>query len=414
LRENYLQTRAISVAVAQAQRSVELHCRYMNELERSGKLDRALEFLPNEKSLMENKLVGKGLSSPGIAVLLCYSKIILKESILASDVPEDPYLKQFLVSSFPKPLQERFSKQMQEHPLRREIIATKLSNMIVNEMGFSFVYRMQDETGAPVSAIVRAYIITRSVLNMDMIWKELEALDNQLDAEKLAEIMMLYVRLLRRISRWFLRNQRMRLDMTTVIQLYSPGMQELKNLMPSVFGEAHRAVYDTHFKQYTQMGIPDGFAHELTITRGLFASMDILDVAQERSINISKVAETYFNIEEFLELAWIRTQIIIHTTDNHWEALSREALRDDLDWQQRQLTAGIISFDEKNQDLSTCLDKWSASHTALIDRWRHVLTNLRSSSALNYTMFFVAIRELLDLTQTTMQVSENKDSLQDI
>ncbi len=414
LRENYLQTRAISLAVAQSLRSVELHCRYINELDRSGKLDRDLEFLPNEKALMEHKLIGKGLSSPGIAVLLCYSKIILKESILASDVPEDPYLKQFLISSFPEPLQNRFSKQMQEHPLKREIIATKLSNIIVNEMGFSFVYRMQDETGAPVSAIVRAYMITRSVLNMDMIWKQIEALDSHLDAEKLAEIMMLYVRLLRRISRWFLRSQRMRLDMTKVVKLYAPGMQDLKNVMPAVFGEGHRAQYNAHFEEYTRIGIPDGLAHELTITRGLFASMDILDVSQELSIKISKAAEVYFNIEEFLDLAWIRTQVIIHTTDNHWEALSREALRDDLDWQQRQLTAGIIRFDEKNTDLMMCLEKWSDSHTALIDRWRHVLTNLRSSSALNYTMFFVAIRELLDLTQTTMQVSENRGVLQGV
>ena len=159
------------------------------------------------------------------------------------------------------------------------------------------------------------------------------------------------------------------------------------------------------------MGIPGGLAHELTITRGLFASMDILDVSQQLSISICKVAEVHFNIEEFLELAWIRTQIIIHTTDNHWEALSREALRDDLDWQQRQLTAGIIRFDGENKDLTTCLEEWSLSHLALIDRWRHVLTNLRSSSALNYTMFFVAIRELLDLTQTTIQFSDNKTGL---
>ena len=413
LRENYLQTRAISMIVAQSLRSVELHCRYINELDRSGKLDRDLEFLPNEKALMEHKLLGKGLSSPGIAVLLCYCKIILKESILASDIPEDRYLKQYLVGSFPKPLQDRFSKQMQQHPLKREIIATKVSNIIVNEMGFSFVYRMQDETGAPVSAIVRAYMISRSILNMDSVWEQIEALDSHLDAAALAEIMMLYVRLLRRISRWFLRSQRMRLDISKVVKLYAPGMQELKNALPAAYGQHHHAQYDSHFEQYLKMGLSEKLAHELTITRGLFSSMDILEVAQELSINITKVAEAYFNIEEFLDLAWIRTQVIIHTTENHWEALSREALRDDLDWQQRQLTAGILRIDDKNMDLMACLEKWSESHKGLIDRWHHVLTNLRSSSGLNYTMFFVAIRELLDLTQTTMQVSENRGALLD-
>ena len=414
LRENYLQTRAISLSAAQSLRSVELHTRYINELERSGKLDRGLEFLPNEKALMENKLIGKGLSSPGMATLLCYSKIILKEAILASDVPEDPYLNQFLISSFPLPLQERFSKQMQQHPLKREIIATKLSNIMVNEMGFSFVYRMQDETGAPVSAIVRAYMITRSVLGMDVIWNQIEALDTLLDAQHISEIMMIYVRLLRRVTRWFLRSQRMRLDITKAVKLYAPGIQELKSAMPAVLGEEHRAQYVTTSEQYISKGIPDYLAHELTITPGLFASMDILEVAQQLSIKISKAAEVYFNIEEFLDISWIRTQVIIHTTDNHWEALSREALRDDLDWQQRQLTAGIIRFDEKKKDYMTCLMTWSESHKALIDRWQHILTNLRSSSVLNYTMFFVAIRELLDLTQTTIQVSKNRSALQEV
>ena len=87
-------------------------------------------------------------------------------------------------------------------------------------------------------------------------------------------------------------------------------------------------------------------------------------------------------------------------------------MRDDLDWQQRQLTASIIIFDEqlKFQDLILCLKEWSEQYLALIDRWRHILTNLRSSTVLNYTMFFVAIRELLDLTQTTIQVSEIQEA----
>ncbi len=156
LRDNFLQTRAISLTASQALRAIELHARYINELEKTGKIDRTLEFLPDEKVLMEHKLMGKGLTQPGIAVLMCYSKTILKEQVLASEVPEEDYMNQILIGSFPKPLQERFSKQMQDHPLRREIIATRLSNIIVNEMGFTYVYRLQDETGASVAAIVRA------------------------------------------------------------------------------------------------------------------------------------------------------------------------------------------------------------------------------------------------------------------
>lgn len=403
LRDNFLQTRAISMSASQPLQSLELQGRYINELERTGKIDRNLEFLPDDKALQERKLIGQGLGRPGIAVLMCYSKSLLKEQILASTVPEESYMTQFLVHSFPKPLQERFSKQMQDHPLRREIIATKLSNIIVNEMGFTFVYRLQDETGAPVSAIVRAYMITRNVLNLESIWKQIEDLGTKISAKKQVELMMIYVRLSRRITRWFLRTQRKSVDITEVVELYAKGMNELKMSIPSILSEERRDKYEQHYQCLVNEGIPSNLAHELTVTRGLFSATDIIEIANRRNMKISHVAEIYFGIGEYLDLAWIRKQIIMHPTDNHWESLSREALRDDLDWQQRQLTDGLINFNNENTDLQTRLTAWGESHTALIDRWHFILSDLKSSSVLNYTMFFVAIRELLDLTQTTLQ-----------
>ncbi|MDR3502574.1 MAG: NAD-glutamate dehydrogenase [Legionella sp.] len=403
LRDNFLQTRAISLSASQAMQALVLQGRYIKELERTGKIDRNLEFLPDDKALQERKLMGQGLGRPGIAVLMCYSKSILKEQILASGVPEENYMEQFLINSFPKQLQERFSKQMQDHPLKREIIATKLSNIIVNEMGFTYVYRLQDETGAPVSAIVRAYMITRTVLNLESIWKQIEDLGTQINAKRQIEMMMFYVRLSRRITRWFLRTQRKTMDITEVVKLYSQGMNELKMSIPSILNEERRARYEEHHQELIKEGIPAGLAHELTVARGLFSATDIIEIASKRNMKVSEVAEVYFGIGEFLDLAWIRKQIIMHPTDNHWESLSREALRDDLDWQQRQLTDGLLNYDGASSDLQERLTSWGDAHTALIERWHFILSDLKASSVLNYTMFFVAIRELLDLTQTTLQ-----------
>lgn len=408
LRDNFAQPRAISYTAAQALKSVELHMRYINELERTGKIDRNLEFLPDDKMFAERKLLGKGLVPPSIAVLLCYSKTILKEQILATNVPEDAYLKTFLVSYFPKPLQDRFSTQMQEHPLRREIIATRLSNIIVNEMGFTFIYRMQDETGAPVSAIVRAYMIARTVLNIDGVLRKISALESFVSASKQIDIVMLYVRLMRRVTRWFLRSQRMRLNISKAVKLYGPGVEELKKAIPTIYSEGNLAQYKEQYQHYIDLGVDEAFAHELTITRALFSAMDIIEVAHKLELSVTQVAQAYFAIGEFLDLGWIRSQVIVHPTENNWESLSREALRDDLDWQQRQLTVGIISLDEKKKDSMKSFAHWAENHTTLIERWRHILADLRSSQSLNYTMFFVAIRELLDLTQTTLQMSEKE------
>ncbi|MDI1352353.1 MAG: NAD-glutamate dehydrogenase, partial [bacterium] len=410
LRDNFLQTRAISLSASQALRSLELQSRYINELERTGKIDRNLEFLPDDKLLMDRKLQGQGLGRPAIAVLMCYSKTILKEQILASDVPEESFMEQILINSFPKPLQERFSKQMQDHPLRREIIATRLSNIINNEMGFTYIYRLQDETGAPVSAIVRAYMITRNVLHLESIWKQIEDLGSKISAHKQTELMMTYVRLSRRITRWFLRSQRRNLDITQTVRLYSKGIAELKKEMPSVFGEKNRMHYEGQYQELINSNIPPTLAHELAVTQGLFAAPDIIELACARDVKIVKVAEIYFGIEEYLDIAWIRSKIIVHPTENNWESLSREALRDDLDWQQRQLTSGIMEYDSSNNNLHERMEAWGVVHHMLIDRWRYILNDLRSSSVLTFTMFFVAIRELLDLTQTSLELTEEASS----
>lgn len=406
LRENFVQPRAISLTASQGLRSIDLHFRHLNELERKEKIDRAVEFLPDNSMLQEAKLTGRGLTTPVIAVLMCYSKTLLKEEILASDVPEDAWLKKFLVGYFPRPLQERFSKEMEKHPLKREIIATTLSNIIINEMGLSFVYRMQEETGAPVSAIIRAYMIARRVLDIEPIWSGIEKLESVISAEKQTELVMQFVRVLRRVTRWFLRTQRMRLNIGKAIKQFAPGVVELKKAIPEVLGHATHALYDEFYSQYLAMGISPELSHELTLPRALFSAMDIIEVAHQVGASVASVAQLYFHIGEYLELGWMRFQVIIHPTENNWESLSREALRDDLDWQQRQLTAGIISSQGSSNDYLEKFNQWSILHAALIERWKKILVDLRSSSALNYTMFFVAVRELLDLTQTTLQMSE--------
>lgn len=412
LRDNFLQTRAISLTTSQGFRAAELHSRYIIELERTGKIDRSVEFIPDEKMLRERKLLGMGLTKPTVAVLFCYSKTLFKEQILASDIPEDAYLQTLLIKYFPKPLQGKYGVPMESHPLKREIIATRLSNTVVNEMGFPFVFRMQEETGAPVSAILRAYMIARELFDIEVIFNQIEALEPKITADKQTEIMMLFVRLLRRVTRWLLRTQRMRLNIMKMVKRYMPGMLELKKAIPSVLGEAHRAHYNKFYEQYINMGISAPLAHELTLTRALFSALDIIEAATKLNTSVTKVAELYFGIGEYLDLAWIRTQIIIHPTENNWESLSREALRDDLDWQQRQLALGVISLDQNTKDYMKCFTLWSEKHVRLIERWHEMLTDLKSMPVLNYTMFFVAIRELLDLTQTTIQMSETvRDSM---
>ncbi|MDQ3590646.1 MAG: NAD-glutamate dehydrogenase, partial [Actinomycetota bacterium] len=205
LRDNYQQTQALSLAVAQAAPMVDVHARYIRALENAGKLNRDLEFLPSEETLSERKSDGMGLSAPEFAILLSYTKITLYRELVDSEVVEDPYLFGELERYFPTPLRERFREQMKEHRLRREITATHLANSMVNRCGTSFAFRLNEETGASWPEIARAYTAAREAFGLRDLWAQIEALDARVEAQTQIRMLLDARKLVERASRWLLR-----------------------------------------------------------------------------------------------------------------------------------------------------------------------------------------------------------------
>ncbi len=151
----------------------------MRALEQSGELNAALEYLPNDEAIADRRKMGKGLTRPELAVILSYSKIWLYNKLIHSNVPEDKYLSRELVRYFPEPIRKRYGRHLGRHRLRREIIATATTNSLVNRMGPVFAIRAQEDTGAEVAAIARAYTIAREIFAMRDLWAAIESLDNR-------------------------------------------------------------------------------------------------------------------------------------------------------------------------------------------------------------------------------------------
>ena len=409
LRENIAQTKALSLWGFQSLRLNNLHERYIAHLEKTGKLDRKLEFIPSADILLERKNSEKGLVIPEIAILFCYSKILLKEDILKSNILSEPYFEETLIHYFPKKLSKKYAKAMTSHPLKREIIATSISNLLVNEMGATFVYRLHDETGAPTAVIVSAYLIARKLLKIDDVLANFASMKQSIDANVMADIQMLYVRLLRRLTRWLLRSERRRLNIQETIDKYEHHVEIFRKNILNYLGEKHQIIFSEQITKYIDYGLSKEFAYNVTSLFGLFAIFDIIEVALERQVSIDTAASAFFSVGAFLQLDYIRKQMIIYDAQTHWEALSREALRDDMDAQQRQLTASVLHDKDDFETFSKRLAEWSHLHQALIERWSHLVEEFQSGGQLNFIMFFVAIRELLDLTQTAMQTCSGND-----
>lgn len=410
LLDNYRQTQAIELEYSQAYANVNLHVRYIEELERKG-LNRTLEFLPDKKTLMERKAVGKGLTRSEIAILLAYTKNNLKQEILNSDVPEEADFTSVLESEFPQPLRERYGKLIQQHSLRREIIATLLISNLVNKMGVTFVARLHDETGAPISAIVRAYTIAKKSLNLQPVWEAVEALDGKVLAEIQLDMMLRIARVVRHATRWFLRNRRTRLDITATCQQFAPHVAKLVKHALELHSAEDVQYFNASVQHYAEQGVPEDLAWQVAKMDSLYSALEIIEGASSYNYDLLEVAKTYHDLGSYLDLTWFRSQIINYPADTYWDTLAREALRDDLDIQQSHLAIGLlhlpepaaIAGEEEEGKQLTRYDVWANKHNILIARWKSVLADLRGQENVDYVMFFVAIRELLDLAQTTLQ-----------
>src|SRR5262249_45790815 len=227
LHDNYQQTQAISTTVAQAAGMVDVHVRYIRHLEQRGKLDRALEFLPDDETLIERKAAGLGLTPPEVAILLSYTKVGLYEDLLASDLPDDPNLVGELERYFPTPVRQRFRARLQRHALRREIVAARVTNDLVNRGGTTFAFRLNEETGATGAEIARAFIVSREVFGLQSLWEEIESLDGRVAAQTQLGMLLSTRVLLERATRWFLRNRPRPLDIASAVARFGPGAAAL-------------------------------------------------------------------------------------------------------------------------------------------------------------------------------------------
>lgn len=401
LYNNYQQTQILSLEASVASQTMDLFQRYMNEMEKQGRLDRALEFLPNDKELQERKMSGHGLTRPELAIMISYCKMYLKQAILASDVPEDAWFVRYLVKAFPTVLREKYLPVMIEHPLKREIIATQLSKHITDHMGVNFVERLHRETGASVAFIMRAYVIAESIYGVENLWKQIEVLDYQVSVSIQHKMMLQLYYLVRRATRWILRNRKPGLDLEATIHYFSASINELIISLPKLLTTAESEMMLQEIQSYQAQGVPETLAKHIAASNTLFTSLDIVEAALKNDLSVSEMAKTYYELGSDLELNWIRDQMNAYPIANQWDELARSAFRDDLDRAQRKLCVSILlaSADETKANTEDRIKTWLEQCQLLTGRWQNLLSEIRSSNTTDFVTYSVVLRELIDFAQ---------------
>jgi glutamate dehydrogenase len=394
LADNYLQTLGISVIESLAATRLDLQQRMIHELERSGRLDRTVENLPDDETIEERRTAEQGLSRPEISVLYAYAKLALYDELLASDLPDDPFLVEDLERYFPGALVKKYGKNIRRHRLRREIVATQVSNSIVNRASMVFAQMASEETGRGAGDIGRAYVVTRAVFGMRDLWSEIESLDNKVPATLQHEMTVALRRLLEHSALWFLRNRSQPLDCGATVGVFQSGVATLVDCLNDILptDRAEEAAADA--TALVAQGVPEDLARFIGLIEPLYSACNIVEAAAQLNLGVRQVAEIYFQVGRRLGLDWLRARGRHIASDNHWQDKAVSAIIDDLYGQQLAVTIRVVETAGGGDGVT---DKWAEDNPDIITRNAQLFTDLRTQPGMDLAMLAVANRRMREL-----------------
>jgi len=397
LQDNYRQNQALTLMERQSAKRIGTLAHFIRTLEAAGLLDRQVENLPGEAELNERKARGQGMTRPELAVLLSYDKIALYQQLLDSDAPEDPHLSRELVRYFPEPLHGTYAEHMQRHRLKREIIATAVTNSTINRMGATFMMRMQEDTGQRPAAVAKAYTAAREILEARALWSEIEALDSKVAESTQFDAILQIWSLLRHMTRWLLNRPGGTFDIAANVTRYQSGVAELRRALPDALTPTGKGDFESSREKWEGLDMPPALAARLAGLPDLRAALDMVEVAERSGQPIARVAAVFYELGEALDLEWLRDQIEALPVEGHWHAQARGSLLDELNHQHRALALQVLSMPGAGNAASP-VRAWLERDDPTLKHTRAMLAEILTQNA-DYPIASVAVRRLAQLAQ---------------
>jgi glutamate dehydrogenase len=401
LANNRAQTLALLIARSQGLPMVNVHARYLDQLETEGWLDRSLEFLPTDKQIAERQASGSGLRTPEFSVMIAYTKNANVTEVLGTDLPDDPALEADLIDYFPTPLRERYRSYIDRHRLHREIKTTQLINQMVNLSGISYDHRMTEDTGASIADVARAWVVVREILDFPDWWDEI----GRIDGMRLDDQLKLFLdcrRTAERCSMWFLRHRRPPLDIgAEVARFRAPVLSlaaDVQQRMRGPIGQAAAELAETR----REHGVPAPLAVRSSVWRVLHTTLDVVELSHRRGVDPGDAANVYWELFDRFELLWVWDGIGALPRSNRWQTQARSALRDDLLSLLAGLTDNVVEFAGSGPG---AVEQWLTANERSISRTVQQLTEIRRADSFDITNMSVALRQLRNLAQTSVRGS---------
>ncbi|WP_423823635.1 NAD-glutamate dehydrogenase [Salinisphaera sp. SPP-AMP-43] len=394
LRTNYLQTQQISLMEAEGLAHFDEQVSFMRALERDGRLDRRLEGLPDDETIETRRRERAGLTRPELAVLISYNKITLSAAALEGGLADDPWLEQWLTDGFPPRLVERFPQAVTEHRLKRELIATLVTNQMVDRLGIATAHRLPVGFSSRMEAAVRGYVLAEGWLGGESLFNAVEALDNVIPAAEQYRAHEIVSGLLKHAMKWWLSATDTGRDLTELMTRYQDGARRLLTHLADHLVGTYAQRWEATCADWEAVGMEEALAMRLACADVGGGIMDVVSLAEQRGRAVEDVADIYYRLGDALGVPWLQEAIHQLPANGRWQDLARTSLRSDSYLIHQRLVDQVLQLDSDDP-----LADWCASREHTIAFVSARLAELQAIEQPAHEHLTVAVRDLARLGQ---------------
>ncbi len=392
LRNNYLQSLAISLGARRGLEDLGFQARLMDQLEKAG-LDREVEDLPSPAEISERRKQAQPLTRPELAVLLAYAKIAAYDTLINSPVCRDPFLSNALQAYFPQALRERFAAEIEAHPLRREIIATQLANTIINRGGSTLLLRLTEETGRAADEIAYAFAAAMEVFGLEALYLELDALDNRIDGAHQLDLYLMVQDIVRRQTAWFLRHGNFSDGLSAVIEHYRTGLSEIGGRLDELMSPQQRERLERRIDAFSQYGVPRQLAQRLARLSPLGETPDIVLGADDAGVSVADIAPVMFGIFDYFRLDDLREAAEAIAESDFFERLAVNTTMETAAAAVRGIAAQVMRAPSREDGFAG----WRKTRESQVERARESVASTIDTQDPSLAKLTVAVSHLRDL-----------------
>jgi len=379
LEDNRLQALALSIAERGGAAAMPSWSRLIDVLEEGGDLDRKTEGLAGPEDLLRRAASGQGLTRPELAVLLSSSKLVLQRELEESPVVDDPVLEEELIAAFPPQMREAFEVEITGHRLRREIIATKLANRIINRMGPVHPFELCEEEGVSLAQVASAFVAAERLLDLRVTW-------DLLDAAAIPEALRLS--LFERIAQGLrghiadvLRAGRGTMQPDTLLEELFGGVALLSHTAAQLLRGEAQAQAQQMAQELAVAGAPLEIAARLVHLYDMDGAIGLAHLAGELHVDAGTLTGAFADLGAALGLDWAQQSARRMNPSDPWERLLVAGLA--RDFQQMRL-----DFLKRSQGKApdAFVADWLEMHTASVRQFRSLVARAQAAPAVGPAM----------------------------